>query len=425
MRLFTLTLVLFLSSILALGQDEFNVKFTTQTDTVQRDTKKDLIVSYEVSATGKLDDSIQSYIVQVIADPSSTIATSDYSIEAFQFDLQAIYKNPQRFYVRIKPDALTDRERYIKLIIRTVHEGINKDSFNQATDIEKSMTVVIKPSTGNVPLDDYRYLAYGGTNFDLVDGIRPKNLFFATNINLAPEARGKWGLYISLYGNRSAIFTDSTANALRDSRVEGISDTTARYYRVQSKLRSTRTSDNFGAYVSTPIQILHNRFSAAKLFYAPSIEFIWRRTESRFEFTDDVAADTIIRATPFRFGTFTIPPVNTVAYNEYQFNMGILGFMFSHETDDISVRLFMNTGPARVYFPQGVFNSEPNAFTYEGRTEMFFTGRVWITEPISGVTFQAEVTNTLNISRPFYNVTLSKAINYKSLGALLKPVTSW
>jgi hypothetical protein len=408
-----------------LGKEEFNIQFKSVTDTVQRDLKKELILSYEVSANGLLESDVENYSVTIAVDVSSTLSPGEFRLERNQFSLKEVYTNSQRFYIHLKPDALPDRDRMLVLKIKVSKEQVNKDNFNTAGDKEKTMTLVIKSGITDTPLTNYRYLVYAGTNFDLVDGIRPKNLFFATNINLLPDEKRKCGLYISLYGNRSAIFTDSTSNTLRDARVEGISDTTARFYRVQSKLRSSRTSDNFGAYVSTPIQIAHKKFTTAKLYYCPSIEFIWRRTESRFEFTDDVPADTVIRETPFRYGNFTISPVNEIAYNEYQFNMGILGFMFCHETDDISVRLLMNTGPARVYFPQGVFNQSPDAFNYEGRTEAFFTGRVWITEANSGVTFQAEVTNTLNVSRPFYNVTLSKAINYKGLGALLKPITSF
>jgi hypothetical protein len=47
-----------------------------------------------------------------------------------------------------------------------------------------------------------------------------------------------------------------------------------------------------------------------------------------------------------------------------------------------------------------------------------------ITEPKSGLTLQAEIVNTLIYPRPYYVVTLSKALGFQNLGSIFAPITS-
>lgn len=67
----------------------------------------------------------------------------------------------------------------------------------------------------------------------------------------------------------------------------------------------------------------------------------------------------------------------------------------------------------------GTTINDPNYFS-EG--VIFFTGRAWITESVTGISIQAEITNTLKNPSAFFGVTLSKAINFKNLGRIFQPI---
>jgi hypothetical protein len=111
--------------------------------------------------------------------------------------------------------------------------------------------------------------------------------------------------------------------------------------------------------------------------------------------------------------------------NEYSFNVGALGFYLVHENKQISMRVYCSVGYSSNYYPQ--YSSESRTDQpkeYRRSSDMFFTGRAWITEGSTGLTLQAEITNTLINARPFYGVTLSKALNFKNIGTIFQPVTS-
>lgn len=67
-------------------------------------------------------------------------------------------------------------------------------------------------------------------------------------------------------------------------------------------------------------------------------------------------------------------------------------------------------------------NTDDIAF-FKGYTALIFCGRAWITEPKTGITLQAEVTNRLKTPNPFYSVTLSKAFQLDKLAGFFSPIT--
>src|SRR5690606_16503606 len=151
----------------------------------------------------------------------------------------------------------------------------NLDKFNAGA--QKTMTLTVKPSLPS--LTDYRYLAYVGTNFDLVDGAKPKNLFFATNVYL-PNANAKLGatgIFASVYGNRTVSTIDSSDNVRRVARIDRLSDSTATFYYQNARRTSLYASDNIGAYVSPLINLgsWSSKSSELHFMFAPSLEVVW------------------------------------------------------------------------------------------------------------------------------------------------------
>jgi hypothetical protein len=287
---------------------------------------------------------------------------------------------------------------------------------------------------GEDKIADYNYMGYIGTNFDLIEGIKAKNVFFAINVLSKPKKdRDKIGFYISLYGNRTLSKNDSIKNITHSYRVfDSIVDNQTQKYsqRQQYNFSKTVNNDNLGAYFSPLIKVwsLSNLDGATQLFVCPSLEFIWRRVSVVNRISN------IRNERPFLVSGTTenfTNPINTnlksYQFNSYDFNMGG-GFWMIHENTKISVRLNMNVGWLRSFAPDMEKALDIESFElnndYLKTGDIFYTGKLWITESSTGITLQAEILNTLDKPNPFYGVTLSKAFDFEKLGNFFKPITS-
>lgn len=292
---------------------------------------------------------------------------------------------------------------------------------------------------GKEKIINYSYLGYVGTNFDLVDGIRAKNLFFATNIMVTPKSDERIGFYISLYGNRTISRIDSIPNNIRNVRVY---DSIGNQYQKQEKSDVVKKvqSDNLGAFFSPLIRLnfwkkrdrLGNiRTSPASFYFAPSVEFIWRRTSVDVKYINskNLAPIQLPTLQPTYNNYLSYRQNNT--YNIYDFYIAPIGFWLLHENETISIRLNMNIGYSTRYAPTNYLetnrNVELNAYvedTYSNTNDIFYTGKLWITERTTGITLQGEINNTLERSSPFYGVTLSKAFDFDKIGNFFKPISN-
>jgi hypothetical protein len=287
---------------------------------------------------------------------------------------------------------------------------------------------------GNEKVSDYNYMGYIGTNFDLIEGVKAKNVFFAVNILSKPKKdRDKIGFYISLYGNRTLSRNDSIKNILREYRVYDsiVDNQTVKFSQRQLyDYSKTVNIDNLGAYFSPLFKVwnLSSLDNATQLFVCPSLEFIWRRVAIVNRISN------IRNETPYLVPgstTNSTLPINktlkSYQFNSYDFNLGA-GFWLIHENQKMSVRLNMNMGWLRSFAPniEDTLAIESSVLTtdYKKTGDIFYTGKLWITESSTGITLQAEILNTLTTPNPFYGVTLSKAFDFEKLGSFFKPITS-
>jgi hypothetical protein len=235
------------------------------------------------------------------------------------------------------------------------------------------------------------------------------------------------GFYLSLFGNRTMTTSDSLSNVKRTYKISGGQDGNTIYtHREQADLLITKVSDNLGAYMSPIVNIgtVSRSQNNVQLYYSPSLEFVWRRTRSTNVYSNGRNRDSVL-VSGTNNGLVEFGPTSVQYANEFNFNVGVLGLFIAHENKQISVRVHLSTGYARQYFPERNSNiSSENNIGYLKNEDIFFTGRAWITEATSGITLQAEITNTRKIPKPYYGVTLSKALNFKNLGTFFSPITS-
>lgn len=413
-------LILFLFfSIFCYSQDP---TFVTKFDVLERDATTAKTYKFTINNNSLAARYVAGNQIQVsVNTATSTLAPANYSISAPQANVTAnagIYD----FFITVNPIATYDTERTLNIAysINPTGAAVNYENTNFL-----SIRVLSQPDR----IKRYSYLAYVGTNFDLVDGVQAKNLFFATNIMAKPENNKRFGFYISLYGNRAISRIDSIPNVVREKEVI---DSIGNQYSIKEKSDIVRNiqSDNLGAYSALLVRLSRATNSDTKLYFSPSLEFILRRSTVNVNYVNakELPPEQLNVLVPSISRNLSYNQKNS--YNIYDFNVGVLGFFLNHENDYISVRLNMNTGYSTRYAPMGYYGGVTRLFIntvesqYENKSNIFYTGKLWITDRTTGITLQAEINNTYKDPNPFYGVTLSKAFDFDKLGTIFKPLST-
>lgn len=390
---------------------------------IRKETEVTIPITIKMEMSSIPKDSLSLYSFEIKAnDKTSTIAHSQYNIEHNKGKLDEL-NSEYNAYLTLYGDTASDRERHIYFFIDITKNG--KSVEVNVSDTNKTLDLVI---TEVRALNKYNYLAYVGTNFDLVDGIKAQNLFFATSMFCPPQREGNgFGFNLTLYGNRTLTSTDTSGIIRYTSRIVGVGGDSAKYYEEEALKTTKRVTDNLGATFSPLIRLgtWSNPERITKIYLAPQFEFIWRRTQINTTYTEAKLVDSFYRANRPITGTLILTPKNeTIPLNIYDVYLGLLGGYLSHENKDISIRFQASVGPSVSYISS---NGKSNTVypPFNRVTNWTCILRTWITEPVTGITFGAEVTNNLTKNyQPYFNVTLSKAINLYVLRTILQPLTS-
>jgi len=387
--------------------------------------KTPIILKFEIAKSDLFN--VQNTLSISIDDETSTLSKKEYEITKGITDKKVTDNSGIHELYIVFAENKENETAKKKLVFKASLTVSEKKVYT------KYLTLTINPENDSIA--NFRYLAYIGTNFDLVDGIKAKNLFFASNIFVAPSNAETTGFYFSLYGNRTSTFRDSINN-YRNREFKAIrTDASDNRYGVYetADLKLEGYSDNLGVYIAPLIRLWRQKENF-QLYYSPSTEFVWRRNVQNStwynirESQPDYEASEISQyqsdiEVPLKYRA-------SVANNVYDWNLGIIGFFLNHESDRMSIRLNMNTGPSWKYSTsitdRGSSMTRGGGFvesTYEEDTDLFFSGKLWITERYTGITLEAEVTNYMDHTSPFYGVTLSKAIDFGKLASIFQPIS--
>lgn len=419
----------------------YNINFKKDKDDVGRNSTKKELVEVELTASDVKGDEFKDHKLYVTVDEDkTTLPKGDYQIltpinGVTLKDLKAD-KNFVRIFIN-QDDPKDKQVKDLKLVLKLTIKKKVKDKADEEDDNEKNnngktteMTLVIKPA--DQPLDSYRYLGYLGTNFDMVDGVQANKLYFALNV-LIPDTK-RYGINLGIYGNRTMTQTDTSSNTTFTSRIEAYKTDSVIYFRDTAIKITSRVSDNIGAFFSPIIRLPFMDDGNLKVYYAPNFEFIWRRSmiESKFTNNSTVRKDSARNRFPATTALPLVTPLTTkVNQNIYDVYLGLLGLLVRYENEEISIRLNGAVGVNFNYVPVGGLSS--SNIVYQRNTNLYFQGRLFITEPTTGFTLGAEVSNLFgkysnephySKAQPYYNVTLSKAFNLKNLAAIVKPLTN-
>jgi hypothetical protein len=428
MKYINLFIILFLCFTTAYSQYPYSVGFKEDSAIVKRSNQKQFFLLV-IKAESLPLDSVK-YKVQFEYDiEKSTLPFNAFTLNKSHLTKEDIdtKTSEAKLFIEFKADKEMDRVRFLvfklSLVIDTINSQRNDSKWKNIARYQE-ITIQVKPYKAPNTGGKFDQLAYVGTNFDLAEGkLESNNLFFAANVMKRPHTPdNKVGFYLSLYGNRALTQVDSTGTRIV-SQNQIIDASSYRTISIVNEIISERTSDNLGSYISPLIKIkafnkTNNHNGEFALYYAPSLEFVWRRTQERVTF-NEVSRDSLtFTGTPANQNVSQeLRPINR-RYNEFAFNAGFLGLFMVFENESLSVRVHGSVGYTSTY--SGI-NNEGTRF--EEYRDIFFSGRAWITESTTGITLQAEVNNAWSNPRPFFVATISKAISFKDLGTIFKPIS--
>jgi hypothetical protein len=401
------------------GQEGFEISFEKDKIEVERNIKDSIIVPVNVRVDIKDVTNKANYSLNIETDDKkSTLPKSDYKLYFKKADFDKLESFTALLI--LNKDSLADRERSLVLRFKIYKDGEIVDKAPNTGAI-KEMTIVVK--NAHSPLKDYKYLSYVGTNFDLVEGIKAENLFFATNIFSQPTTGTRdFGIYLSLYGNRTVSLKEDLGVRQIITEIVPVSQDSS--YRVRKHVQTERTtqSDNLGAHISTlhPIFGSRNKTKGVKTYFTGSADFIWQRKHVLTEYGEVSQIDTLKTASTGHSVILNDLQNKRISVNQYIFNIGP-GLFFNIEDNNVSVRVHMAVGYTSTFFN---VSRREDEFLYDRKHDIYFAGRAWITEPQTGITLQAEIMNQLIEPRPYYVVTLSKAFHLDKLAGIFSPVTS-
>lgn len=415
-----LTVIFFHFAMQIWGQT-YSIGFDKDTIRVERKIDDSLIIPIKIKTNISDKTDWRDYSLSVEPNYKSTnFSTSEFQVDFERIDFNKL-KESFVVYLFIKKESeknKQDGEREIILHIKIEakgKEGIGKQNMGA----NQKLVVLVKPSQKT--LREYKYLSYIGTNFDLVEGIKAENLFFATNILSQPTHQKDFGFYLSLYGNRT-ISTKEEFEQEINTEIVPISENKS--YRLNKRVKTTRTrnSDNLGAHFSTLHPIFGTRYNnhEMKSYFTLSADFIWKRTHILTEYGDITRIDTLSTASVGQHIILNPLQREKKSFNQYSFNIGP-GLFFVVENENISVRVQGAVG----YTTNFILDSEKinDDIVSKRENDIFFMGRAWITEPKTGITLQAEISNRFINPKPSYVVTLSKAFQLDRLGGFFSPIT--
>lgn len=413
-------MLLFFSSF-ALVAQPFTIEFAKPELKLKRDKKDSVLAKVHLKMNTLVNGTV--YALRIAAvDGRNQLLPQEFKLDPATITITGTgVPQEAAFYLELEADPDGDQSKERDLVLGVDVSTTAGNVGNNNTGTNKVLVVRVKPAEA---LDNYEYLAYVGTNFDLVDGPKAQNLFFATNMYLPSKDRkiGRTGAFLSLYGNRPVSTIDSAGSTRQLVRVEPTSDSTYNLIYRMSDRRTVFTADNLGAHIVGLVSLgekLSGTDNTLELFFAPSAEFIFRRTNRITTFSNGVAADTT-REDGKRL-LVVLPDQYTSESNTYEFRWGP-GLFAVHESKRMSVRVYFCVGWTSYYIPNPTSSNGVLDAQYNRTRDLSFSGRVWITERTSGITVQAEVVNSLDTPRPYYGVTLSKALDFSNLGSVFKPL---
>ncbi len=418
-----LLLMTFLSLSLS-GQDTMKVFFEKDIDTLYTDTKKEYTHSFRiiVPKQDKFRDAIIEFFVEKNDMSPSGIFLPDERTVKVGSSEDTIRKE---FNVKFNRHEKDDRIVLLKLKA-TDKNGKAIPVYNENNSYRIYIKPLSKDTLEDAQKNGYEFWLFTGTNIDLLDGVKLKELYFKGSylINFKNNDRfTRYWMHLTFGKNRFFSDRDSLSrisfNDIVMSPSSQDSITIARGY--YNSFRQTVTDNIFSS-----VDILYNieewSSQRSKLFLNAGFYIGLQTLRTTYE-NHSVIADTLtyerVPDSIYRFR----PLAQESKIREFNYNLGI-GFTHILSTDKINVKTHFSTGLNAFTYPyarrtEGISES----VFYQNRRMLFVQLRAEATVLNPGISIGFE-TFIREGQIPLFNISLTKVLDITQLSSLFGTVQS-
>ncbi|MES2458059.1 MAG: hypothetical protein V4594_21050 [Bacteroidota bacterium] len=179
--------------------------FSKKTDKIPAGPAKE--IDYKIVVTIPSAVNFPGYKINVAVDPNKTTLPLENILMPLVTVISVDKQTEDAIEIKIKRDASDDKTVGFKIT------AVDASGTDQTSMIgNKEMLVLVKPLSPEGLTKSDNILLYTGTNFDFIDGIRPKDLYFRFSGLLNMKNNDKetpWWLYINAGKDRFASAQDS------------------------------------------------------------------------------------------------------------------------------------------------------------------------------------------------------------------------
>jgi hypothetical protein len=423
MKISISALLSLLLAINAYSQEKLKVYLKTTKDTILASGPREFTqkVTIVVPPQNNLKDAkIHFSILESGLQPPLTeiYLPADRSFKVVQ-SADTIFKD---FYIKHKRNSVDDRIIKIKLSATDVD---NKPV--ELIDSNLTYSLYIKPYRGDTLSDQkkngYEFWFFTGTNVDLLDGVKLKELYFKGTYLFNVGKKNKTyrnSIYITFGKNRYFTERDSTSRNNFYDRVfkanDGDSITIANGY---YKNYRTTSTDNIFASVHYLLKIADLSTEESNFYlnfgFLSSLQTITTKYNNIV-----IVADTATFLRTGSFDTFRPLPVNM---KQRQLSSDIsVGITHILSTDKVNVKTFLSGGISFFNYPYVVRERDTENFA-ERRSEIKAFGQIrldaTVLDPGISIGFETYIRQK---QIPLFNVSITKVLDFQKLKGLFSKV---
>lgn len=291
-----------------------------------------------------------------------------------------------------------------------------KNSEEKKTDKEE-----IKPGPEAGEIKDtfengYEFWLFTGTNLDLLDGVKAKDLYFKgsylTNLKNGQKFTNHW-LYFTFGKNRYVSDQDTISDTPFSSRVPTVGDsiTIARGY-----YNSSRVTVTENLFASLDYMFKACTSNTSDLYVTGGFYFGLRTLKESYKngsYMADTVSYLLNRDSVYRFSSI----LNERSHKQFNYNISV-GILHILSTKLVNVKTHLQAGLNTFVYPaQSVKSGWNERVTYGNQHSLFVQVRMEATVLKPGISIGVESFIREN-AFPLFNISLSKVIDFEQLGTL-------
>jgi len=373
--------------------------------------------------------------VKIIVKKDSTSTLKNLTLKMEIVKGKSNLKPDNIFIPQIFPYAIADLKKEIiidvpiKLSRDNAHDRIlslqltafKNDTVKVDIDDDKKgfAEIYIEPYKLNLNDDpDFEPLLFAGTNFDLLDGGKPKELY--VRLNLFWRITPKNYLQLGIYSNRTFTTPDSVGNIPFSSifrTKKNITDTTLSSVSGTYSRKSSYTYEPIAIYFEYHKKIIDND-RLASIFVTGGMEIGIVKTTIKNEISNIVADTTVIKIPQ---GRIVQTPMADKGFDFLRPNyLTYLGVMFLKDNDDFNIKFQFLAGFNNYWNP--VFISK-SMDVFKRENDLYSATKLNVIIKKVGIGLGIEMLLRQN-TPAVISATLSKVINLKDIKSLFNPISS-